>query len=434
MAKELAIFGGEPVRTEPFPGYNVIGQKEIDAATAVMESGVLSRYLGTWHEDFLGGPKVRLLEEKWAQMFDVAHSVSMNSATSGLYAACAAAGFGPDDEVIVSPYTMSASAVAPVVNGATPVFCDIDPDSWCLCPTALERLINAKTKGIIVVHIFGGSADMDAIMSLAQKHKLTVIEDCAQAPLGECNGRKVGSIGHMGVFSLNYHKHIHCGEGGVVVTNSDELAQRLRLVRNHSEAVVDRMPTHIDEKLSGIVGYNFRLGEIEAAITLSLLDRLPALIEERIENVHFLEKKLRDIPFLTMPEVREGDTHCYYLHPLKFDQKVAGVDREQYVAAVKAELTPSELRMHEGVLIGAGYVRPLYKQSFYRSKMHPVIQGASEQAETTYLDQSCPNCEEAHYSTVITHELMRPGMSENDLDDVASAFLKVAENIKDLVK
>jgi dTDP-4-amino-4,6-dideoxygalactose transaminase len=250
---QLAINGGEPVRKTPFPGYVTIGKEEKLAVMEVLDSTVLSKYLGTWSPDFYGGPKVRQLERDWSEYFGIKHAVSVNSATSGLYAAVGAAGVGPGDEVIVSPYTMTASATAALVYGAIPVFADIDPQIFCLSPESVEKCITPSTKAIIVVDIFGHPADMDEIMEIARDHDLIVIEDAAQAPGAKYKGRFAGTLADMGVYSLNYHKTIHCGEGGIVVTNNDDLTERLQLIRNHAEVVVKNKGV---KNLVNMVGFN----------------------------------------------------------------------------------------------------------------------------------------------------------------------------------
>ena len=193
----LALLGGEPVRTQPFPAYNTMGEEEVAAATRVIRSGNLSQYLGAWHPDFFGGPEVTAFEAEWAAAHKAKHAVSVNSATSGLYAAIGAAGVGPGDEVIVSPTTMMASATAPLIFNAVPVFADVDPITFCLSPESIAARVTPRTRAIVVVHIFGGPADMDPIMELARRHGLIVIEDCAQAPLGSYRGRPVGTLGHI---------------------------------------------------------------------------------------------------------------------------------------------------------------------------------------------------------------------------------------------
>ena len=231
----------------------------------VLDSGVLSRFLGTWHADFYGGPEVQQFEKEWAAVSGTKHGIAVNSCTSALYAAVGAVGAGPGDEVIVSPYTMIASATAAVIFNAVPIFADIDPRTYTLSAETIAPRITPRTKAIIVVHIFGQSADMDPIMELANRHGIKVIEDCAQAPFAMYKGRPVGSLGHIGAFSLNYHKHIHTGEGGMCTTDDDNLAERLQLIRNHAEAVVAAKGT---SNLVNMVGFNFRLGEIEAAIEI----------------------------------------------------------------------------------------------------------------------------------------------------------------------
>ncbi len=431
---QLAIFGGAPVRSTPFPAYSVIGEDEKRAVMEVMDSGVLSRYLGCWDEDFYGGSKVREFEAAWAAQSQAKHAVAVNSCTSGLYAAVGALNIGPGDEVIVSPFTMVASATAALIFNAVPVFADIDPELYTLSAETIAQCITPRTKAIIVVHIFGQAADMDPIMALARRHGIAVIEDCAQVPFATYKGRPVGTLGDIGVFSLNYHKHIHTGEGGVCVTNSDELADRLQLIRNHAEAVVEDKGT---TNLVNMIGFNFRLGEIEAAIGLSQLHKGPALIAQRKQNVQYLETKLAGIPGLAMPKVGPAGDHVYYQHVFDYDEEKTGVSRDSFSAAVKAELPPTLLREHEGPLLGAGYVKPIYLLPMYQRMIGygtvqcpfrcPLYDG-----KPSYDAGICPNAERAHQSRVITHEMIRPQMTTRDLDDVAAAFHKVADNFGEL--
>jgi perosamine synthetase len=426
----LAMLGGAPVRKALFPAYNVIGEAEKAAAMRVLDSGVLSRFLGTWHPDFNGGPEVQAFESEWAALNRVKHAVAVNSCTSGLYAAVGASGVGPGDEVIVSPFTMVASATAALVFNAVPVFADIDPRTFCLSPDSIAERITPRTKAIIVVHIMGQSADMDPIMELAERHGLIVIEDCAQAPFATYKGRPVGALGHMGVFSLNYHKHIHTGEGGMVTTDDDDLAQKVRLIRNHAEAVVEGSQA---TDLTNMVGFNFRLGEIEAAIGRALLDKAPALIAQRRDNVAYLESRLSPLPHITLAYTPQHNEHVYYVHTLSFDWQALGIRRETFVQALRAELPGCEMREHEGPLIGQGYVKPIYLMPMYQTRTAygsvqcpfrcPHYEGGQE-----YAEGLCPNTEQAH-ATIICHEMMRPPMTRADLDDVADAFEKVCGEI-----
>jgi perosamine synthetase len=211
----VAIFGGIPTLSRSLRPYPSLGQAEADAVKRVVESGCLSGFYGSWGSQFLGGPVVKEFEAAWCARFGVRHAVSVNSATSGLFAAMGAIGLSPGEEVIVPPYTMSATVVAPLLYGGIPVFADIDPETFTLDVSAVEATITSRTRAIFAVNLFGQAARLAELRVLADKRGLFLIEDNAQGPLAEEYGRYAGTIGHIGVFSLNYHKHIHSGEGGL---------------------------------------------------------------------------------------------------------------------------------------------------------------------------------------------------------------------------
>lgn len=426
---KLALLGGKPVRTKLFAAYNTIGAEEKKAALKVLDSGVLSQYVGAWHADFLGGPNVKQFEKNWAKAFGAGHAVTVNSNTSGLIAAMGAIGVGPGDEVIVSPYSMTISASAPMFYGAVPVFADIDEQTFCISPQSIRERITPRTKAIIVVHIFGHPADMDEILRIAREHNLYVIEDCAQVPMAKYKGKFVGLLGDLGVFSLNYHKHIHTGEGGVVVTNNAQLAERVQLIRNHAEAVVDGKGT---KDLDLPLGYNFRMTEVEAAIGNAQLKKLPSLIEKRIKNADHLTKKLKQFRGITPPAVQEGCRHVYYIYTLKVNKALTGVHRNTIFQALKAELPTAKLR-ETAPILGCGYVKPLYYQSLYHAsgKRYPYNY-PQYQGNVSYAPGICPVAERMHFEEVITNEYMRPSMAKADLDDVISAFEKVFDNLSAL--
>ena len=429
MINKLAIKGGKAVRTTLFPAYNTIGQEEKNSVMKVLDSGNLSQFLGVWHKDFYGGPTVQAFEKAWADVFNVKYAISVNSNTSGLFAAMGACNIQPGDEVIVSSYTMSASALAPMIYGGVPVFADIDEENFCLSPASIESKITSRTKAILIVHIFGNSAKMDEILAIAKKYNLRVIEDSAQAPFGQYKDKFVGTIGDIGVFSLNYHKHIHTGEGGVIVTNDDNLAEKLYLIRNHGENIVE--PKGVKD-LTNSWGFNFRMTEIEAAIGIEQLKKLPVLIEERIKNANFLIEKLNLIDGIIPPFKEEFTKHVYYLQALKFQKdKFEGLHRNDFVNAIKAEIPSSVLR-EDTPLIGSGYVRPLYLQPLYQQRLVKFA-FSNYDGNVSYEKGICPVVERMHYDELITHEFMRPGMTTQDLNDVVDAFYKVAENYKELL-
>lgn len=434
MHAPLAIYGGPKVRKRLFPDYRTIGAEEQDAVRCVLDRGILSGFLGSWDERFFGGPEVRALELEWATYFRVKHAIAVNSATSGLIAAVGAAGISPGDEVIVSPYTMSASATAPLFYGGIPVFADIELEYFCLDPASVCARITDRTKAIIVVDLFGQPYDTDAINAIARERGITVIEDAAQAPGAMFRGQYAGTLGDIGVFSLNCHKHIQSGEGGVVVTNDDALANRVRLIRNHAEAVVgDKGETD----LVNMVGLNVRMTEVEATISRCQLRKLDGFVRERLENCAYLADQLRGIPAVVPTRARPHVTHVYYEQPFFFRSDVAGCSRDAFLDAVRAELAPTAGHEDLGVRIWAGYAKPLYLQPMFQQRIAFGRHGypftlAQPHALATYKRGSCPVAERMYTSELFISELMHPGLSREDLDDVIHAFEKVWEHRAEL--
>ena len=203
-----------------------------------MKNGKLSGFVGAWCEDFHGGPMVQELEERWKDIFKCKNAISVNSNTSGLIAALGAIGVSPWDEVIVPPMTMSATAMSPLIYGGIPVFVDIEDDYYCLDIKKVERSITKKTKAIVVVNLLGHPAKLKELRALADKNTIFLIEDAAQCPLAEEYGKYAGTIGHIGVFSLNYYKHIHTGEGGICCTTDMTWLFKNWAIRNYGENIV----------------------------------------------------------------------------------------------------------------------------------------------------------------------------------------------------
>lgn len=425
--KNLAINGGSPVRTAPWIDNLTIDTREKDAIFSVLESGYLSLFEGSHNPDppfsFKGGPQVQALEAEWSEYYEIKHSIAMNSATSGLYAAIGALSIGYGDEVIVSPYTMSACAMAPLIYGAIPVFADIDPKTGCLSAESISQKISPRTKAILIVHQFGFVADMDKIMQLAAAHNLSVIEDCAQAHGAKYKEKFVGTIGDIGVFSLNVNKTIQTGEGGICITNNNELAYRLQLIRNHGEAVVG--PAGYKNILN-IAGFNFRMTEIIASIARVQLSKLDKLNDQRLSLVGELKLRLEKFDFISplsgcdscgfcMPKAKCKNT--YYVFPVRYDSKIAGVSRDEFSRALNAE----------GVNFYQGYVRPLYLQPVYQNKSlfkfgYPFSARENEDCQQNYDQGICPIAEKFHFEEVLINEHIRP---PNTIDDIQQIFLAI---------
>ncbi len=422
--EKLALFGGPKTITKPFKRYNPIGKEEAEAAKAVVESGVLSQYLGCWDPDFYGGPKVQQFERQCEAYFGVKHAVTVNSWTSGLIAAVGAIGIEPGDEVIVSPWTMCASATAILHWNAIPVFADIEPETFCLDPASVEANITPYTKAIMAVDIFGHSADMRALMVIAERHGLKVITDTAQAPGALYRGRYAGTQSHVGGYSLNYHKHIHTGEGGILVTDDDGIAERLQLIRNHAEAVVgDKGVTD----LRNMVGYNFRLGEIESAIGIEQIKKLESLVAGRQRAAERLTQGLRGLQGLRTPIVKPECSHVYYMYPMVLDVKQLSVSRANIVKALEAEGVTS---------LAAGYacvhLLPMYqKKMAYGSKGFPWTSDICRR-EVSYQKGICPVAETLHDSSYLGFEMCMNELTDTDVDLIVSAFRKVWDQMASL--
>ena len=420
MSSKLALLGGTPLITESFNSYLPYGKEELDAARSVIESGVLSQFLGTWHEHFYGGPKVRQFESAWTEFFNVKNAMSVNSATSGLVAAVGALDIEPGDEIIVSPWTMSASATAILVWNAIPVFADIENETFNLDPVSIEKNITPRTKAIMVTDIYGHPADLAAIMNIAERHGLKVIEDAAQAPGALYHGRYAGTIADIGVFSLNYHKHIHTGEGGVCVTNDPDLTERMQLIRNHAEAVVSGKGV---KNISNLIGFNFRLGEIEAALGMEQLKKLPRLVSARQSVCERLSKGLGQLRGLKAPVVKPDCTHVYYGYPLILDTKLIGVSREKIAAALTAEGVPN---------VGQGYTNlhllPMYQRKIaYGNHGFPWVIG-DKTSSVSYAKGICPVAEEFHDWSVLGLAPCMHEFSNSEIELVIAAFNKVWDN------
>ena len=263
-----------------------------------------------------------------------------------------AIGIQPGDEVIVPPYTMSATALAPLIYGGIPVFADVEPETFCLDVNAVQAAVTPRTRAIIAVNLFGHPAQLAQLRDIANRNGLYLIEDNAQAPLAMENGRLAGTIGHIGVFSLNYHKHIHAGEGGVCVTNDGGLARKLQLIRNHGENVVEPLGM---EDISNMIGFNYRMTELSAAIGLEQLNKIDRHVETRERLAQQLVEGLQGLEGLTVPLTRPGCRHVYYVLGFRYDAEMVGVSREQFSRALSRRRFPPFRRVRAPALHAAGF-------------------------------------------------------------------------------
>lgn len=324
---------GKAVKRLPkLPEFWTIGRNEQANLSHALKRP-LSGYLGGKSK---GGYWTTRLADEWSNTFGCRYSVPCNSATSGLLAACMAAGIGEGDVVWVSDYTMSASATCAMVLGATVKFMDIDPVYFCL----LEEN-GPKPTAIIVTNLFGCPADLIKLRQFCDRHGVLLIEDNAQAPFARIDGRYTGTIGHIGVFSLNVHKHLQAGEGGVIVTDDPQLAHRLDCAINHGELM----------RTDPYIGLNLRMTEPIAAIASAQLKKGPSIVETRIHLAHAITRCFEGIDFVEPPAVREGTDHVFYLWAGKIKGDDARRRRARFLAALQ----------ERGVPFRVGYSTPLHR-------------------------------------------------------------------------
>jgi len=418
--EKLALLGGEPIRKEPFPPYPIIGEEEINAVNEVLREGHLSMFAASRGPEFLGGRKISEFEEKFAQYHHVNYAITVNSGTAGLHIALAAAGIGPGDEVIVPPYTFTSTATSVLMHNAIPVFADVEPKSSCIDPAQIEKAITPLTKAIIPVHLLGHPAEMDLIMKIAKNNHLIVIEDCAQSPGAKYKGKLAGTIGDVGVFSFQETKNIMTGEGGMVITNDKELAERCRMVRNHGEAIIEGKSRAY---ISNIIGWNYRMTEVGAAIGIEQLKKLDKFNDIRINNSRFLSSKLSGIKGINIPYEAPGVVHVYHVYGMTYNEEEMGIPRKIFLDALNAE----------GIPFGAGYPHPLYENPLFKERIAYGDKGCPftckfYKGRVNYNRGLCPIAEDLCYKKALWFFGIRPPATLEDMQEVVDAFVKIAEN------
>ena len=325
----------------------------------IIRSGELSGFRG-YPEGHLGGPHVQALEQAFCDYFGVKYAISMNSATACLHAALIACGVGPSDEVIVSPYSFSASASCVLMVGAKPVFVDIQPDIFTLNPQCIKEVLTLRIKAIIPVHLCGHSADRGSMLDYSVRKGIYLIEDAAQAITGTWSGQYVGTWGKngaCGVFSFNQSKHINTGEGGMLITDDDDIARKVRAVRNHGE---------VSDPDLKIVGYNYRMCEIEAYLALKQFEKIDENVNRRIELANYLTEGLKDIEGLTPPMVYPNVKHVYYTYALKLNPEIW--DKQKVLE------NPVLKEYNFGAYVKPLHLLPIYEQFGYREGDMPVAE------------------------------------------------------------
>lgn len=338
--EKLAILGGTPVCEKKLEKKPNIGKEELLAVARVLKKGILSK-AGR-------GEKVREFEKKFSKFHNVNYALTTTSGTTALHTALAALNIGKNDEVIVPALTFVSSASVILQQGARPVFVDIDARNLCMDIKDLKKKITKKTKAIIVVHMYGSPAEMDEIKIIADEYNLKIVEDCAQAHGALYKGKLVGTLGDIACYSFYQTKNMTCGEGGMVITNSEKLYNNCRSIADHGI---------VDGNLFGYdydrLGYNYHLSEIQASIGIEQLKKLKLMNKERRRNATLYRKLLSDVP-ITFQEELLDISHVYYVLTALLPEKLKS-QRDWFVDAVRAE----------NVEINKIYPLPLHRTSLF---------------------------------------------------------------------
>jgi len=442
---KLALFGGAPIRTNEFFSTPMVNNEEIELVNELMKNNQFSKFVGSpipgtyeilnkkskelqlddVSSNILGGEYVRKFEAMWSEITNADYCISVNSATSGLTSALLALGLEPGSEVITTPFSFTATCAAIIAANCVPIFCDIDPDTFCISPRKLEQLITNKTKCVLTVHWCGNAGDLDKISSICKEKNIYLVEDAAQAPTSFYKSAAIGTFGDVGVFSFNEPKNIMSGEGGLIVTNNEEIAIKCRLIRNHGEAIVKN--DFFDKQLVNIIGYNFRMTELHAAIAYVQTKKYKKINAIRKNNYNYLVKKIEKelSNYLTPQKITHPDSYYAYTASFKWNYNQAGVHRDIISQALIAE----------GIPVFKGYHRlmcdhPMFKRKIAFGKNHyPWFDNK--------IDYN--NIDVKNSRNLVDHEFlgflqMGYPNEQKDMDDIVNAFFKIIKNICDLKK
>lgn len=406
---ELAIHGGAPAKSKPFPVWPMFDDLEREAINEVLESR------DWWRDD---GSKTLEFERAFAAFHGAKHGIAVTNGTAAIEVALAAMGLGAGDEVIVPNATFVATASAVLFTGALPVLVDVSADSYCLDPELAEAAISENTKAIIAVHLGGRPADLDQLSAVAERHGIALLEDAAHAHGSEWRGRRIGSFGRGGTFSFQASKTMTAGEGGMIISNDDDFERMARSTHDCGRMPGEWFYSHF------IYGSNYRLSEWQGAVLLAQLTRLDEQTARRHKNGRLLDRLLSEIPGIS-PQSQDAritrNGHYAYIFHVE-SAAFAGVANAQFVAALEAEGIPTQ----------APYP-PIHQLDVFRSGAYRSrLSGAQAEAAHDFLDAPFPNSWRESDETVWITQRALLG-DEQDMHEIAAAIRKIAENARDLL-
>lgn len=403
--EKLAIFGGPKAKTTPFGQGKRFGVEEVRELVEALEQNTLFYHFGK---------KVKQFLSDFNAMYGVKYSVATSSGTAAIHVALGAAGVTVGDEVITSPITDQGTLIGILYQNAIPVFADLDPHTYNLDPASIEARITERTKAIVVVHLAGNPADMDAIMAIARKHKLKVIEDCAQSYMTKYKGRYVGTIGDYGCFSTNDFKHISTGDGGIVTVNSGDESD-YKVVHAFADKNYQRLGEVVSRDLNYLAP-NYRMTELQGAVGIAQLKKLPWICERRRRHGDRITEGIGGLPGVAAHKVTEGGECTYWFYMLRVDESQLTCTREEFSKALSAEGIPNSA----GYIPDVVYMQPLFqKRQAYLGSQFPF-----DLTGITYKRGDCPNAER------ILQTAIRIGVNEfftdQDIEDIIAGVRKVA--------
>jgi UDP-4-amino-4,6-dideoxy-N-acetyl-beta-L-altrosamine transaminase len=392
-----AIINGKPVRNSFLPPFkHSIGEAEINEVVDTLKSDWITT-----------GPKTFNFEDIFSKKVNSTHAIAVNSCTAALHLSIAGLGIGNGDEVITTPYTFVATSEVVINENAVPVFVDVEKDTYNIDPDRIKEKITDKTKAIIVVHYAGHSCEMDTIMDIAEKNDLYIIEDAAHAIGTQYKDRKIGSIGDVTCFSFYATKNITTAEGGMITTNNEELADKMRILSLHgiSKDAWKRYSSEGSWYYEILYsGYKYNMCDLQASIGIHQLKKLDQMQKRREEIAVKYNEILGEIPQITIPTIKSYTKHAWHLYPIQVNDELLSINRNEFIEALKAENIGTSV-----------HFIPLHLHPYYKEK-YGFNNGVFPNAESLYKHEiSLP---------------IYPKMADEDVEDVISAVKKITNYYK----
>ena len=402
-----AIAGGRPAKTTPYGKEKRYGEEELRELSEALDQGTLF---------YASGKKVHQFEEEFVRKCGVRFGIASSSGTTAIHAAMIALGISPGEEVITGPITDMGSLIPILYQGAVPVFADLEPHTYVLSPQSVEANITERSKAILAIHLAGNACNMQALRDIAKRHGLYLIEDCAQALGCRYQGRAVGTFGHAGCYSMNEFKHISCGDGGIVITDDEEMARKLRMA---TDKAYDRTPGG-PQRRGGEHGAAFlavaaRMTELQGAVALAQTRKLDSIVARRRRWCMALSERLSGLPGIHPPQVTEGCEHSWWFYMLRVDPKELRVDADTFAEALRKEGVGASAH-YIGVCV---YAYPLFTQHrAYARGDHPFCR-------YEYGHGLCPEAEAIIDTCVLLP--VNQAYTDTDMEETAYAIRRLAE-------